>query len=381
MKKSCYPLVEIKNRAQKIQRLCGVIAIKTFRLLLIALGGFSLVAAIWAGLVRMDWNLPIPNLGFPETHGPLMIVGFLGTVIGLERAAALKKLWMYGAPIFSVLSAIAQLFRLPEGLSQTCAVISSAILFAIFCSLWRRHHESYLVVIALSALLWLIGNSLWLIEYPYFIVAAWWAGFLIGTITGERLELSRFRSLPRGSRSLLFLAIAVFVVGLSRMSVSEPGSRVAGAGLMAIALWLLRWDIAWQTIRIAGLSRFMAISLLSGYCWLFVGGVLWVMYAGDFIAGPHYDAMLHSVFLGFVFMMIFGHAPIILPSVTDVPLPFQNAFYAHLILLHISLSLRVGGDLAGLPPARMWGGALNGLAIVLFLANNVRAVIIGHKAG
>jgi hypothetical protein len=149
---------------------------------------------------------------------------------------------------------------------------------------------------------------------------------------------------------------------------------------MAIALWLLRWDIAWRTIHIPGLSRFMAASLLSGYCWLFAAGLLWVFYAGDFIAGPHYDAMLHSIFLGFVFVMIFAHAPVILPSVTDVSLPFRKSFYAHLLLLHISLLLRVGGDLAELPPARMWGGVLNGLAIVLFLANNLRAVSIRHES-
>jgi hypothetical protein len=259
------------------------------------------------------------------------------------------------------------------------AVISSVILLAIFCFLWWHQHESYLVIIGLGALLWLVGNLLWLGDYPYFSAAGWWAGFLVLTIAGERLELSRLRRLSQGSRLLLFFAIAVFVLGLSRMSVSEPGSRVAGAGLIAIALWLLRWDIAWRTIRIAGLSRFMAASLLSGYFWLFAAGVLWIIYAGDFIAGLHYDAMLHSIFLGFVFVMIFAHAPIILPSVTDVLLPFQNSFYAHLILLHLSLLLRIGGDLAELAPARMWGGLLNGLAIVLFLANNVRAAVIGHK--
>ena len=347
---------------------------------MIVLGGLSLLAAVWAGLVRMDWNLAVPNLRFPESHGPLMIIGFLGTVIGLERAVALKKPWAYGAPIFAVLSAMAQLSRLPDRWSQTFAVISSVILLAIFCFLWWHQHESYLVIIGLGALLWLVGNLLWLGDYPYFSAAGWWAGFLVLTITGERLELSRLRRLSQGSRLLLFFAVAVFVLGLSRMSVSEPGSRVAGAGLIAIALWLLRWDIAWRTIRIAGLSRFMAASLLSGYFWLFAAGVLWIIYAGDFIAGPHYDAMLHSIFLGFVFVMIFAHAPIILPSVTDVSLPFQNSYYAHLILLHLSLLLRIGGDLAESPPARMWGGLLNGLAIVVFLANNVRAAVIGHKA-
>ena len=357
-----------------------MISLKTFRFPLIALGGLSLLAAIWSGLVRMDWNLAVPYLSFPETHGPLMIVGFLGTVIGLERAVALQKPWAYGAPIFAALSAIAQVSGLPARLGETFAVISSVILLAIFCYLWWHQHESYLLIIGLGAVSWLVGNSLWLGDYPYFISASWWAGFLVLTITGERLELSRLRRLSQGSRLLLFSAIAVFVLGLSGMSISEPGSRVAGVGLIGIALWLLRWDIAWRTIRIAGLSRFMAVSLLSGYFWLLAAGMLWIIYAGDFIAGPHYDAMLHSIFLGFVFVMIFAHAPIILPSVTEVSLPFQNSFYAHLILLHLSLLLRIGGDLAELASIRMWGGLLNGLAILIFLANNVRAVAIGRKA-
>lgn len=357
-----------------------MISVKSFRFPLIALGGLSLLAAIWAGLVRMDWNLAVPQLSFPETHGPLMIVGFLGTVIGLERAVALQKPWAYGAPIFAGLSGIAQVSGLPVRVGGTLAVISAVILLAIFCFLWWHQHESYLLIIGLGAVSWLVGNSLWLGDYPYFISASWWAGFLVLTITGERLELSRLRRLSQGSRLLLFSAIAVFVLGLSRMSIAAPGSRVAGVGLIVIALWLLRWDIAWRTIRIAGLSRFMAVSLISGYFWLLAAGLLWMIYAGDFIAGPHYDAMLHSIFLGFVFAMIFAHAPIILPAVTEVSLPFQKSFYAHLILLHLSLLLRIGGDLAELASIRMWGGLLNGVAILVFLANNVRAVAIGRKA-
>lgn len=356
-----------------------MISIKTLRFPLMALGGLSLLAAIWAGLVRMDWNFAIPNLRFPEIHGPLMIVGFLGTVIGLERAVALNKPWAYGAPVFAVLSAIAQLSALPLPWSQTFSVISSAILLVIFCFLWWHRQESYLVIIGLGAALWLVGNLLWLGDYPLFSSAGWWAGFLILTITGERLELSRLRRLSNLSRALLFLAIAILVLGLSRMSISAPGSRIAGVGLIAIALWLLRWDIAWRTIRIAGLPRFMAVSLLSGYVWLLAAGVLWIIYARDFVAGPYYDAMLHAIFLGFVFVMIFAHAPVILPSVMDVSMPFQNLFYAHLILLHLSLFLRIGGDLVESAPARMWGGLLNAVAILVFLANNIRAVRIGHR--
>lgn len=354
-------------------------SLKAIRFPLMALGGLSLLAAIWAGLVRMGWNLAIPNFRFPEVHGPLMIVGFLGTVIGLERAVAVKRPWAYGAPLFAVLSALMQLAGLPARWGQAFAVVSAAFLLAIFCLLWWRQRESYLAIIGLGAVLWLVGNSLWLVGYPYFSFAGWWAGFLVLTIAGERLELSRLRRLSNISRALLFLAIIILVFGLSRTSISMPGSRIAGVGLIAIALWLLRWDIAWRTIRIAGLPRFMAVSLLSGYAWLLAAGVLWIIYARDFVAGPYYDAMLHAIFLGFVFTMIFAHAPVILPSVMDVPMPFQNAFYAHVVLLHLSLFVRIGGDLVVSPSVRMWGGLLNGLAIVLFLANNICAVRIGHK--
>jgi hypothetical protein len=96
--------------------------------------------------------------------------------------------------------------------------------------------------------------------------------------------------------------------------------------------------------------------------------------AGSFVAGPLYDSMLHSIFLGFVFSMIFAHGPVILPVITGVKMAFLKSFYIHAILLHASLALRIFGDLADFTGAQKWGGALNALAIILFLLNNVRAV-------
>jgi hypothetical protein len=78
--------------------------------------------------------------------------------------------------------------------------------------------------------------------------------------------------------------------------------------------------------------------------------------------------------------MVFGHAPIILPSVVDVAIPFLRSFYGHLALLHLSLAVRVAADLGEWTGARQWGGLANGLAILLFLANTARAVRIGQSA-
>jgi len=87
------------------------------------------------------------------------------------------------------------------------------------------------------------------------------------------------------------------------------------------------------------------------------------------------------VFVGFVISMIFGHAPIIFPAVLGVPISFRPAFYIHLVLLHLSLIVRVTGDLANAHAVRMWGGLLNEVAILLFLAMTIYSVGTSLKTG
>jgi hypothetical protein len=117
----------------------------------------------------------------------------------------------------------------------------------------------------------------------------------------------------------------------------------------------------------AGLPRFGGAALVLGYGWLGLAGILWLFGPAPIAGGFWYDAMLHTVFLGFAVSMIFGHAPTIIPAILGIPIAFQRRFYAPLVLLQASLVLRVFGDLAGLPEARRWGGLLNVLAILLFV--------------
>jgi hypothetical protein len=116
--------------------------------------------------------------------------------------------------------------------------------------------------------------------------------------------------LKRSSRTL-------FKIGgrfLDRASLSLPHLirlAVSGVGLILLGAWLLRFDIARHTIKKSGLTRYIAACLLPGYVWLIMGGCLWLI-AGLPSSNLTIDAMLHTLFLGFVFSMIFGHAPIIL---------------------------------------------------------------------
>lgn len=56
------------------------------RLPLMAVVLFALLAALWGGLLRLGWRWPALRPVLPVAHGPLMVSGFLGTLIGLERA-------------------------------------------------------------------------------------------------------------------------------------------------------------------------------------------------------------------------------------------------------------------------------------------------------
>jgi hypothetical protein len=243
----------------------------------------------------------------------------------------------------------------------------------------RRQPAPFTLTLGVSALCWLAGNAQWAWGAPVYEIVAWWLAFLILTIAGERLELSRFMP-PSPVAKRVFAAILVaIVVGLAGIR-SDWGAPVFGAGLVALALWLAKQDIARRTVRGKGLTRFIAVCLLAGYAWLAVGGAV-IVVAGALAPGPpSYDAALHALGLGFVFSMVFGHAPIIFPAVLRVAVPYHPTFYVPLALLHASLLVRVAGDAVGNPVWTAIGGGANALALVAFVVGTATAVARGRRA-
>lgn len=73
--------------------------------------------------------------------------------------------------------------------------------------------------------------------------------------------------------------------------------------------------------------------------------------------------------------MIFGHAPVIFPSVLGISIPYGPVFYVHVALLHTSLAFRVIGDLNLFDSLRRWGAWGNAAAILLFLVATVFRVL------
>lgn len=339
----------------------------------LGLAVLALFLALWAGLIRMGWTLPaFPNLSV--AHGPLMVSGFLGVLIPLERAVAIRQKWMFAVPAVAGLGWVALLFvPFLGGLFLTLASLGTLLILGVMV---RREPHLHTVTMFFGVLAWVVGNFLWVLGFPIFQIVSLWMSFLVLTIGGERLELSRvLRPSPGQLRIFGLIAAALLVGAVLSIFNLDWGARLSGLSMLALSLWFLKNDLATRTIRHPNpLTRYIASCLLAGFLWLGLGGSL-LLYFGALYAGPYYDAALHAVFVGFVISMIFGHAPIIFPAILGVPITFQRGFYTHLVLLHLSLLIRLVGDLASQLEIRRWGGFLNEVAILLFLVTTVYALI------
>ena len=345
----------------------------SLRPLLLAFAVASMAAGIYAGLVRL--GLPLPAAAaLPGMHGPLMVCGVFGTLISLERAVATGLAWPYVAPAGFAVSALLLLSGATDAATFMCLGASVAFLAATAWIAARQHALFTLVLVAGTAML-VAGCLFWWLGSAVSDVAAWWLGFLVATIAAERLELSRIIRPGRLSQWFYLLSLAIMVAGAALGLHSPEGCVLLGAGLPSMAAWLVRYDLAMRTVRLSGQPRFMAVAMLAGYTWLALTGIVLVSgWTGPF----SYDLALHGVLIGFVLSMVFGHALIIFPAIARVRLTYRPALYVPLVVLHLSVALRVVGDLLELDPLRLASGpltalALLGFALTLALGRRVRA--------
>ena len=381
------------SKAAAAQRVQGL---ALARLPLVATGMASLVIATIAGLARVGFEMPAMHA---SVHGPLMISGFLGTVIALERAVALGLRWGYAVPALAALAAIV-LWLWPDASAIAAQAasqawsgprIAGALQFASGVGLslvcWRLHARqpaTHSRVLFAAAMCWPAGTAIWLATGDPGRATVAWIAFLVLTIAAERLELSRF--MPARARALTgFFAGAglCLIAVIASAFAPELGQIALGGGALALAVWLARHDIARRTARLPALAGFIGRSLLAGYFWLAVGGVLVAALASG-LAGAQAvwlrDAWLHTLLLGFVMSMVFAHAPVIFPAVMRVRMPWHWSFYLPALLLLASLAVRIAGDVGAHAGTRALGAAGNALALGAFLVVTISAVVRGARA-
>lgn len=345
----------------------------------VAAAAVALAAGIWGGLARAGWSLPGDPVDLVLLHGPLMVLGFLSTLIGLERAVALGALWGFAAPAATALGTVALLAGAPVELGQVAMLAGGLVLLAVLTALLGRARTVPGILLVVAAALAVTGDALWLAGVAVRIVVPWWAAFLVVTIVAERLELAALVRLDRAGRLALPALVGILAAGCALGHVdADTGTRVAAAAHLGLAAWLARYDVARRTVRIPGLPRFVAVALGSGYVWLaFAGGLALV--EGSTFGGTH-DAAVHALFLGFVVAMVFAHAPIVLPALLGVRLPYRSAFYGHLGLLHAGLAVRVAGDLGDDPSVARAGALTNAAAFAAFVAVTAGSALVAARS-
>lgn len=336
------------------------------RLAVLACAVGALLAGLWAGLARLGWELP-RAASLASLHGPLLVSGVFGTLVALERAVALEGRWPFAAPALSGTGSMLLVAGAPTAAGAWAYVLAAAVLTAASLLAVRRQPAAFTTSLALGSAAWLTGSGLWALDRPVSDLAGWWLAFLVLTIAGERLELSRLTPRSGLSLPLYLLATGTFLAGAEEGLYTARGAGLAGLGLLALTAWLTRHDIAQRTVRLGGQARFMAICMLAGYAWLGAAGIL-LLVAPPGTHAYGYDMALHAILLGFVLSMVFGHALIILPAVVRIRPRFRAGLYLPLAVLHGSVTLRVASDLLGAEAGRRWSGLVTVAAIAGFAA-------------
>lgn len=161
--------------------------------------------------------------------------------------------------------------------------------------------------------------------------------FVVFTIAAERVELARITMGGAGGAGVRLLAHAV-AFGLALLigtGLPDLGAVLTGLVLCSLVAWLVIHDVARRTIRLTGVTRYAAACILAGYVWLSLAALLLLLGAPP-TRQPVYDAIVHSVFLGYTISMILAHAPTILPAVLHVRMKYRPVFWVPAITLQLA---------------------------------------------
>ena len=279
--------------------------------LALALGGACLLAGLDAVLLRLGAWAPAGGAALAALRDPLLLVGFLGAVIALERAVAVGETRALLAPVGCASGCLALVAGVPEPAGQVVAFLGSAALCAVEVRLHRRAPSVAVDIRVMSAIALTLGNLLWLRGMAIATCVPLWLLLPVLTVVGEHLEPAAPGSSDAVPGTVVQEALralsAAVLLGACMLGVTGGARLVIGPALLAMAAVMAGDDVARGAIRATGAARLAAACALTGRLWLAVAGLAWTLSPLD--AGPGagrgaYKTVAPAIVLGWVLSMM-----------------------------------------------------------------------------
>lgn len=310
---------------------------------------------VGGGLSRLGWPAVLAS-ATADLHGPIMVCGVLGAVIGLERAVAWRQSPYWAGPLLCIAGTLAALCAFPTW--AAAGYLAAAAILAAGCAVQVcREPGASSAGAFLAACAWSLGCAIWAHTGSSYDASGWWLSFLVLTVLAERLDMSRLFKAAYPADVLFGLGVSANLLG-NLLGWHGRGALLWAASLLLLIAATLPRDVARLNIRRSGEVRYFAVCMLAGYGWLLAA-------AGMFAVGAAPEASLHAVTLGFILSMIFGHVLIILPAVAKVRPRYHPALYAPLALLQAAVAARVAGSVLPLEHLRLASGLMAIGAMIL----------------
>lgn len=338
-----------------------------------ALAFLGLVSGIWAGLLRLgfDW----PGIEVATLHGPLMVGGFVGTLISIERSILSTNGRWWIVPLLSGASVLAWLLGLHQ-VAPWLLAAASALLVALQVFYLKKTGLNWVTAIQLAgALCFLTGNFRLLFNPLMPAIVPFWMGFVLCFILATRLSENNFKDTLL--KLMVRAGILVYLAGLL-VPFHLKGYYLTGSGLLLIAFGMLLTEVGGDSNTGWNLSAYTISCISAGWCWLLLTGI-GLLFWHDHLYG--YDATVHAFFLGFLFSMVFVHALGKAAALAglDGP-PFHRLLFLWPALLSLSLLLRIfGGDILLQESMKKWAGLFNGISILGFLISLVALTLLRKR--
>lgn len=368
------------------------------RVVLLAGAGLAALLGLAAALIRADLIHPSGRVPLADLHGGLMVYGFLGSAIGLERAVAYrsggsdKPRWGFLAPalglvgaLLGVLVLVASAFGFAPGLARiellagTPWTLSMLALTAVYVAIWQRQASTEVLIQVLGSLVGLVGAAGWVGGLDSAVLAPAWLLFLVLTVVGERVELARvvFSDIRLESCILGLCLLLVLMLPVQSLT-PRVGYPLLGLSLAVLLLVMVSHDVAKATFRHGGLPGFMGTCMLSAYAWGLLAALIWMVAPLD--SRTYWgDMALHALAIGFIMTMVIAHVCMIVPSVIRRPLPFHHLLWVAWGLMQVGLLIRLLGTLRLFTPMWKVGNALNVLGMLAMMVTVVYLAVSGKR--